>query len=165
MTTDATGGVSATGPYPGFHLAQVNIGRPTGPLDSPELADFTQNLDKINALGKQAPGFVWLLEGDCGAGATDVRWPGDPEMLVNMSVWESVDALREFAFKSRHVEIMRRRREFFVPLTEAIAALWWVPAGTTPTVAEAHERVVRLREHGATAYAFTFQRPFAPEGF
>jgi hypothetical protein len=158
MTSEA----SVTGPFEGFHLAQVNIGTALHPLDAPEMADFTQNLDKINGLGKGAPGFVWLLEGSSGYGATDVRWPNDPEMLVNMSVWESVDALREFAFKSEHVEIMRRRREFFVVLKEAFAALWWVPAGTLPTVAEAYERVEHLKKHGPTAYAFTFQRPFAP---
>lgn len=158
MTTDA----SLTGPFEGYHLAQVNVGTATYPLDAPEMADFTRNLDKINGLGKVSPGFVWLLEGESGYGSTDVPWPNDPAMLVNMSVWESVDALRDFVFKSEHVEILRRRREFFVPLNEVFAALWWVPAGTLPTVADAHERVQHLAEHGPTEYAFTFQRLFAP---
>jgi len=159
MISDA----ALTGPHEGFHLAQVNIGRAAYPLDAPEMADFMNNLDLVNGLGREAPGFVWLLAGADGYGATDIAWPGDPEMLVNMSVWESVDALRAYAFTGEHVSFMRRRREFFKPLGEAFAALWWVPAGSVPTVLDAHERIEHLKEHGPTAYSFTFQRPFAPE--
>src|SRR5258708_4264499 len=124
MTTDTP----VTGPHEGFHLAQVNVGTPAHPLAAPEMFDFVSNLDKVNGIGKVQPGFVWLLEGDGGNGATDVRWPGDPATIVNMSVWESVDALRAFAFQSEHVEFLRRRREWFVPLNRAFAALWWIPA-------------------------------------
>ena len=150
--------------YEGYHLAQLNIGISTHPLDAPEMADFTKNLAHVNGLGKQAPGFVWLLEGeDETLGATDVTWPGNPDMLVNLTVWESVDALRDFAFSGQHRDLMARRREFFVKLPDAFAALWWIPAGTVPTVLEAHERLEHLKAHGPTAHAFTFTRPFAPE--
>src|SRR5579859_4520697 len=148
------------GPQEGFHLAQINIGRLTAPLDHPAIADFTDNLARVNKLGKEAPGFVWLLEGsDPEMGATDVAWPGDPDMVVNMSVWESVAALRDFAFSGEHRPILARRKEFFVPLGTAAATLWWVPAGTIPTVQDAHDRLEHFREHGATPYAFSFQRP------
>jgi hypothetical protein len=111
------------------------------------MADFTNNLARVNKLGTEAPGFVWLLTGaDEGYGATDVAWPGEPDVLVNMSVWESIEALRDYVFGGEHVPILRRRREFFRTQTKATAVLWWIPAGTTPS-----------------AFAFTFQRPFAPE--
>lgn len=151
------------GPHEGYHLAQVNIGRTTGPLDAPHMADFTDNLAHINGLGKVSPGFVWLLEGaDTEAGATDIAWPGDPAMLVNMSVWESVATLRDFVFATEHRPIMARRREFFERPTEAIAVLWWIPAGTTPTVQDAKERLDHFREHGPTPYGFSFSKLFAP---
>jgi hypothetical protein len=128
------------------------------------MADFTNNLARVNKLGTEAPGFVWLLTGgDEGYGATDVAWPGDPDVLVNMSVWESIEALRDYVFGGEHVPILRRRREFFKTQTEATAVLWWIPAGTTPSVHDAKERLEYLNEHGPSAFAFTFQRPFAPE--
>jgi hypothetical protein len=152
------------GPVEGFHLAQVNIGRLVAPLDDPAVEDFAKNLSVVNEQGKGMPGFVWLLEGsDPDLGATDVSWPGDPEMLVNMSVWESVGALRDFAFSGEHRTLLARRKEFFQKLPEAIATLWWIPAGTVPTVQDAHDRLSHFREHGATPYAFSFQRLFAPE--
>lgn len=151
------------GTFEGFHLAQVNIGIAAHPLEAPEMADFMQNLDRVNKLGSEAPGYVWHLVGEDGfGGATDVVWPGDPAMIVNLTVWESVRALRAFVFAGDHVSFLRRRREFFVPQAEAIAVLWWIPAGTIPAVAEAKARLDRLREHGPTAHAFTFQRTYAP---
>lgn len=151
------------GPFPGFHLAQVNIGVARLPLEAPEMADFTRNLAHVNGLGKKAPGFVWLLEGEDSAyGATDVAWPGRPDMLVNMSVWESLAALRQFVLTGQHRELLARRREFFVKQAEHMAVLWWIPAGTVPTVQEAHERLARLNAEGPTPYAFTFTRTFTP---
>jgi hypothetical protein len=147
-----------------YHLAQVNIGITTLPLDAPEMADFTKNLAHVNGLGRQAPGFVWQLEGESEEyGSTDVAWPGDPDMLVNLTVWESIEALRDFAFAGQHRDLMTRRREFFKKLPEAFAVLWWVPAGTLPTVQDAHERLARLNADGPSPYAFTFARPFAPQ--
>jgi len=160
MTTEA----SITGPFVGYHLAQVNIGTTTLPLDAPEMADFTKNLAHVNGLGKQSPGFVWLLEGEDSAyGSTDVAWPGKPDMLVNMSVWESIDALKDFAFSGQHRELMARRREFFQKLPDAFAVLWWVPAGTLPTVQDAYDRLEHLKANGPSAHAFMFTRPFTPQ--
>ncbi|XXX75489.1 DUF3291 domain-containing protein [Sorangium sp. So ce134] len=142
---------------PSHHLAQINIALPLEPLDSARLADFVSALAPVNALADAAPGFVWRLQGD-GGDATAVRAFGDDRILVNMSVWESAEALSDFVFRNpEHAAVMRRRREWFAPMKEAITALWWVPAGHVPTVAEAEERLEHLRRHGPTPRAFTFR--------
>jgi hypothetical protein len=146
-----------------FHLAQINIGRLRAPVDSPILADFVANLDRINALADTSPGFIWRLVG-AGNDATDLKPDPDDEMMaLNMSVWESPQALGAFVYRSDHLPIMRRRGEWFEKL-ELYMALWWVPAGRTPTVAEGMARIDTLRRLGPTAEAFTFRTPFpAPD--
>jgi hypothetical protein len=146
-----------------FDLAQVNIALPREPLDSALLSDFVAALESINALAESSLGFVWRLQGD-GADATSVRGFGDDRILVNMSTWESLDALADFVFKSMHSEIMRARRKWFAPMKEAYVALWWVPVGHRPSVREAEDRVAHLRLHGPTAFAFTFRQPFPAPG-
>jgi hypothetical protein len=146
------------------HIAQINVSRPAEPLDSARLADFVAALDPINALADTAPGFVWRLQTEDG-NATAVRVLDDDELIVNMSVWESIEALGTFVFRSAHSGVMRRRREWFVPLLESTTALWWVPAGTVPTVADGEQQLRRLRAHGPTPAAFTFRAPFpSPDG-
>ena len=142
-----------------YHLAQINIAELKAPLDSPQLKDFVDNLDRINALAESSEGFVWRLTGD-GNDATSLRPLGD-NIIVNMSVWRDVESLRDYVYKSAHVEILRRKREWFTRPTEAIYALWWIPAGHEPTVAEAAERLQRLREQGSTAEAFNFGEAFS----
>jgi hypothetical protein len=142
-----------------FQLAQLNIATLKAPLDSPELKDFVDNLDRINALAEASPGFIWRLKGD-GNDATSLRPLGD-NIIVNMSVWRDVDSLRDFAYKSAHVEILRRKREWFTRMAKAYMVLWWVPEAHEPTVAEAAARLEHLREHGATADAFTFGEAFS----
>lgn len=141
-----------------YHLAQLNIAQMRTPMDSPEMADFVANLDRINALADSAPGFVWRLAGDDG-NATAFR-PFGEDTLVNLSVWESVDALRAFVYQSAHVEIMKRRKEWFDRMPQAYMVLWWVPAGHQPGEAEAKERLQWLRTHGPSEQAFTFQQSF-----
>jgi Domain of unknown function (DUF3291) len=146
-----------------MHLAQLNVAVPVAPLDGPELADFMANLEPVNALADAAPGFVWRLQTEDGD-ATAIR-AFDDRVMVNMSVWTSVETLAAFVFSVEHRAIMRRRREFFVPMREAFQVLWWIPEGTTPTVTEAEERLTHLREHGPTPEAFTFRTPFpTPDG-
>jgi hypothetical protein len=148
---------------PGYHLAQLNIGRLLAPLDSPQLAPFVENLEPINALADGAPGFVWRLQTEDGD-ATAIRPFDDDMMIVNMSVWESLEALADFVYRSDHVAVMRRRREFFERMADAFIVLWWVPAGHRPTVAEAKDRLARLRRDGPTQEAFTFRARFpAPD--
>jgi hypothetical protein len=141
-----------------FHLAQLNIAVMKAPLDSPLLADFVANLEPINALAESSPGFIWRLKDEDGD-ATAIRPFGD-DTLVNVSVWQDVESLRDFAYNSGHVDMMRRRREWFDRQTEATAVLWWVPAGHLPTVNEAQQRLAHLRQFGPSPEAFTFREAF-----
>jgi len=143
----------------GWHLAQVNIARALAPLDSPQLADFVANLEPVNALADAAPGFVWRLQSEEGD-ATSIRAYDDERIIVNLSVWDSVERLRDFVFGGLHVEVLRRRREWFEVLGEAYTAMWWVPAGTIPTVDEAKARLTTLEANGPTPGAFTLRSPF-----
>lgn len=145
-----------------YQLAQLNIATMKESLESPSMADFVANLERINALAEASPGFVWRLQDEAGD-ATAAR-PFGEQVLVNMSVWRDLAALHGYAFRSAHVELMRRRREWFAPMQEAYAVLWWVPAGHRPTLAEAGERLAQLRAHGASPSAFTFRDAFpAPD--
>jgi len=144
-----------------YHLAQLNVGIIKAPLESPVMADFVNNLDRINALAEASPGFVWRLQTEEG-NATALRPTEDENFLVNMSVWEDADSLSQFVFKSAHVEIMRRRREWFERMVDAYLVLWWVPKGHVPTVDEALAKLARLREHGPSPEAFTFRTAFPP---
>lgn len=142
-----------------MHLAQLNIARLIEPIDSPRLADFVANLDRINALAENSPGFVWRFqtsEGD----ATGAEHAFGDDMIVNLSVWESVEALRAYVFESDHVAILRRRRDWFRRMDMPHAVLWWIPGGHHPDVSEAADRLAHLTEHGATEAAFTFGKPF-----
>ena len=147
-----------------YHLAQLNIGRFRAPLEEPIMEGFRSALDPINALADQAPGFVWRLQTEEG-NATAIRpYAGDDLMAVNMSVWESLESLQQFVYKSRHLESLRARKQWFEPLEGPILVLWWIPAGQIPTVAEAQGRLQHLKDHGPTAHAFTFRTPFpAPD--
>ena len=123
------------------------------------MADFVKWLDPINAIADAAPGFVWRLQTEEG-NATSLRVLGDEMMLINMSVWESVEALRAFVYKTQHREVFARRAEWFERLAEAYLALWWVPAGEVPTVADGEHRITHLRTHGPTPHAFTLKTEF-----
>jgi hypothetical protein len=146
-----------------FHLAEVNVGRLKAAIDHPMIKDFADNLDRINALAESSPGFVWRLKGD-GNNATDLAIDGDPLFIPNLSVWEDVPSLGAFVYRSGHIEIMRRRKEWFEHM-ETYMALWWAPVGHEPTVEEALEKLALLKTHGPTPSAFTFRAPFpAPTG-
>jgi hypothetical protein len=145
----------------GWHIAQVNIALPREPIDSPALADFVALLEPVNAIADQSRGFVWRLQDESGD-ATAIRPFDDERLMINMSVWESVDALWAFVYDSRHLEVMRRRREWFTRMAESFMALWWVPAGAIPTTKDAELRLDHLRAHGPTPYAFTFKHRFPP---
>ena len=144
-----------------YHLAQLNVGRALGPMDSDQMADFVANLDRINALAESSPGFVWRMVGD-GNNATDLDLFGDPLTISNMSVWTDMAALGAYVYRSEHREIMVRRREWFEVPTEAFMVLWWTPEGHRPTPAQAVERLEHLRRQGPSAFAFTFKQPFPP---
>jgi hypothetical protein len=144
-----------------YELAQLNIGIIKGPMDSPIMAEFAANLARINALADASPGFVWRLQTEAGD-ATAIRPFENENMLLNMSVWRDADSLRRFVYRSAHSDILRRRREWFEPIRQAILVLWWVPEGHRPSVEEAIARLTLLREKGATPEAFTFRQTFPP---
>ena len=147
---------------PSFELAQLNIAIMKEPLESPGMADFVANLDRINALAEASPGFVWRLQSEAGD-ATAFRPLGE-NTLVNMSVWRDVESLADYVYSSAHVEIMRRRQEWFERMPEAYLVLWWVREGHRPALAEAIARLELLRDHGPTAEAFTFRHAFPRPG-
>jgi len=149
-----------------WELAQVNYARLRAPLDDPALAFFVANLEPVNAAADAAPGFRWRLATEDGD-ATAIRafeWDlGDSVgVIVNMSVWDSVESLASFTFGGLHRAVLRRRREFFEHISEPSAALWWVPAGQWPTTDDAEARVRHLRRHGPTPTAFTLRSTFPP---
>lgn len=144
-----------------YHLAQVNVGRLRAPLDDPLIADFMALLDDINALADAAPGFVWRLQDESG-NATSVPAFEDPRMIINMSVWETFEALRDFTYRSDHVRVLARRREWFERMERPHFALWWIPTGTLPEIADAKRRLELLATGGPGPDAFTFRDRFPP---
>jgi len=146
-----------------YQLAQVNIARILAPLTDPIMAGFVARLDDINALADGSPGFVWRLQTEEGD-ATALRPYEDDRIIVNLSVWASLDDLFAFVYKSQHQEVKRLRRQWFERIDDYFISLWWVPAGHIPSVEEAKERLEYLREHAETPYAFSFKKSFsAPE--
>jgi hypothetical protein len=146
-----------------FHLAQFNIARLRAPLTDPVMSGFVSGLDRINALADASPGFIWRLAEGPEGDATTVR-PLDPDVIVTMSVWDSVESLRAFSYQSAHLDYLRRRRDWFQPPDfPASLVLWWVPAGHIPTVREGCDRLERVAA-GPSPEAFTLRRTFpAPE--
>ena len=144
------------------HIAQMNIARLREPLDHPHIKDFVDNLDRINKLAERSPGFIWRLQGDSG-NSTDIQAYDNPLIIINMTVWESLEDLREFVFQSAHVEFLRRRREWFEPMEGPYQVLWWVPRDHVPSIQEGKIRLSHLQKHGDTVFAFGFNRPFGPD--
>jgi hypothetical protein len=145
------------------HLAQLNVGMLNFPLDDPRMEGFTSMLDPINDVADRTPGFVWRLVGDGDNDATAVRTSLGEDVLINMSVWENRDALSDFVYRSGHLDVLRRRGEWFQRPREPFQVLWWIPAGHIPTLIEAVERLGLLRREGPTRRAFTFREGYGPE--
>ncbi|MBA2279825.1 MAG: DUF3291 domain-containing protein [Actinomycetota bacterium] len=142
-----------------FELAQINVARLLQPLDHPDTAGFVEGLDPINELADGSPGFVWRLQTDEG-NATSVRAYDDPLMIVNVSVWTSVEALADFTYRSAHAGILRHRRSWFEKPAGPILVLWWIPAGHRPPPEEGIARLAHLTAHGPTPTAFTLRERF-----
>ena len=144
-----------------YNLAQLNVGRAVAPMDHPQMAGFVGWLDEINSLAERSPGFVWRLKGDNGNN-TDLKVTNDPQFIVNLSVWASIDALHAFTYGSEHKTVFARRYDWFERRQTPNTVLWWQPAGTIPDIHEALGRLRRLSDLGPTAEAFTFKQRFAP---
>jgi len=143
-------------------LAQLNIAVMKEPLESPTMADFVANLDRINALAESAPGFVWRFQTDEGD-ATAARPLGD-DTLINLSVWQDLVSLNHYVYRSAHAQIMKRRREWFERLREAHVVLWWVTKGHRPSLDEAIAKLIRLRSSGPSEEAFAFRQAYPAPG-
>lgn len=142
-----------------FHIAQINIGRIKAPLDDHVMAGFMTRLDEFNALADRSPGFVWRLQTAEG-NATYFRPFEDEQVLLNMSVWKTIEALRNYVYRTAHAEMLRQREQWFEKFAGTYVALWWVPAGHVPSIEEAKQRLAHLDTYGPTQFAFTFKTPF-----
>ena len=145
-----------------WHLAEINIARLIAPLTDPRVARFVEQLDAINALAERSPGFVWRLTATGGDPSAYVTFGDDDRVIVNMSVWTSIDALHRYVYGSGHGAVYRDRRQWFEPPAAPPFALWWIPAGHVPTLNEGRSKLAQLTRQGPTVNAFTFRRPFPP---
>ncbi len=147
-----------------WHIAQFNVATALYPAEDPRMSGFYSRLDEVNSLAEESPGFVWRLQGESGD-ATDIRVGDDPLLIVNMSVWESAEALFDFAYRSAHRQVLGERRRWFRRPGSAYQVLWWIPAGHRPAVEEAMARLELLRSRGPSADAFTFKTKYPPPGY
>jgi hypothetical protein len=146
-----------------YHIAEVNVARALAPIDDPLMADFAAHLDEIYELAELSPGFIWRLRVE-DVPPTSPGLLSDERLFGTVSVWTSLEALKEFVYSGDHAQVMRRRRKWFVPLKSSYIALWWVPVGHRPDLDEVKERLDYLRAYGPTPFAFSFTRTFpAPD--
>jgi hypothetical protein len=143
-----------------YELAQLNVGLTVANMDDPIMAEFSNNLDNINALAEATPGYVWRLQTEEG-NATDIKVYESDLAIVNLSVWKNKEALFDFVYKSNHKDFVRQRRKWFEKWDGPHMALWWVEKGVRPTPLEAKERLEHLAEHGPTPHAFNFRTTYS----
>ena len=142
-----------------YHIAQINIARMLAPIADPIMQDFVAQLPPINALAEESPGFIWRLQSD-GGDATSIKVFDDDMVIINLTVWENLASLRAYVYKSAHSGVMRDRRRWFEKFDGPYYAIWWIPSGHLPDPQEGKERLNYLREHGDSAYAFSFKHLF-----
>jgi len=143
-----------------MHLAQLNIAKAKYSLEAVEIKEFVDNLEPVNSLAESSEGFIWRLKDESGD-ATGIHAFSDPNIIVNMSVWDSTDALKNFMFRTHHRDFLRRKKEWFHNIPEDSYVLWWVPIGHIPTIEEAVEKLEFLRGNGDSPEAFTFKSNFS----
>ena len=144
-----------------YYLAQINIALMKAPLEDPIMAEFAAGLAEVNAIADRSPGFIWRLQSSSG-NATDIRAFPDPRMLVNLSVWQSVEQLKAYVYQSLHGEFFVRRRKWFEKYQGEHFTMWWIPIGHLPTVEEAKAKLEYLALHGDSPESFTFAKPYPP---
>lgn len=145
-----------------YQLAQINIARLLKPIDHPQIADFVNQLDAINALAEESRGFIWRLKDENSSNAIGINPFNDPNIIVNMSVWKDVESLKTYVYNSGHVKVFIRRKEWFEKPTNAHMALWWIKYDDYPTAEEGKKRLEYLNNYGSSQYAFTFSKIFSP---
>lgn len=146
-----------------YHLAQVNVARAKAEMHTETMRGFMDQLDAMNHLADTSDGFIWRMVGQ-GGDYTSIRPFDDPLVIVNVSLWRDVGSLKNYVYKTPHMEIIRARHAWFDKMNEIQLALWWVPAGHLPTALEAREKLELVRQLGATAEAFTFAQIFPAPG-
>lgn len=144
-----------------YYLAQINIALMKAPLEDPIMAEFAAALNQVNAVADQSPGFIWRLQTASG-NATTIQAYCDPNILVNLSVWQSVEQLRAYVYKSLHGDFFVRRQQWFEKYQGEHFAMWWIPAGHLPTVEEGKAKLECLTLHGDSSESFTFAKPYPP---
>ncbi len=145
-----------------YHLAQINIAQAQDEMDTPTMQGFVNRLEEINSIADNADGFIWRLQSEEGD-TTSIRVFDDPLLLVNMSVWQDIASLKNYVYRTAHVELIQDREAWFNKIKPKHQALWWVPAGHIPSIEEGKERLDYLRKHGPSSHAFIFAKPFEPE--
>lgn len=145
-----------------YHLAQLNVAKLLQSIDHPDTKEFADNVPRINLLAESSEGFVWRLK-DAEEAAQPAVFPEDSSMISTLSVWASPDLLKNYAYKSEHGAFFKRRKAWFAPQTVANYVLWWIPVGHHPTNAKARERLLHLRQHGETEFAFSFRQIIYPQ--
>lgn len=145
-----------------YHLAQLNVAQLLQPIDHPDTQEFKANLHRINALAEASEGFIWRLKDEEEAAQPPV-FPEEPSFISTLSVWTSPELLKNYVYKTEHGAFFKRRKAWFAPLTAANYVLWWIPVGYKPTNAEARERLLHLRQHGETEFAFSFRQWVHPQ--
>lgn len=143
-----------------YHFAQLNLAEMTMPYEDPAMADFVNNLDRINGIADESPGFIWRYTEPDNTASTSVF---GENMLVNMSVWTDKQSLMDFTYRSPHLEIYKRRKEWFAKMQGPHMVCWYVLEGHIPTLQEAKERIEYLAKHGETPWAFSFRSEFSAE--
>lgn len=143
-----------------FHLAEFNFSKAIAPMEDPRMAEFVRLSPIVNAWAEAAPGFVWRYNPQ-GHDSFNIRPFEDPLIYCTLSVWESVEALRDFVMRTDHQKVMARRKEWFVPIGTHIV-MWWIPVGKEPTILEAKAKYDKLMAHGPNQEAFSFEKPFPP---
>lgn len=143
-----------------MHIAQLNIARALHAMDAPEMREFVDAIEAVNQVADSSPGFVWRFQDEPG-NAPGLSTFDDPHLLINLSVWETVEQLRDFMFNSLHLDYLKRKKAWFEKLPEASFVMWWVAEGHVPTLQEAQQRLEQLRREGETASAFSFRSIFS----
>ncbi len=142
-----------------YHIAQINIAKAKAEMESEIMTGFVSRLDEINKMADDADGFVWRLQTEEGD-STAIRVFDDSDLIINISVWQSIETLKHFVYKTSHVELIRDRDAWFNKMIESHQALWWIPEGHIPTVEEGKQRLSAIQQNGPTEKAFIFSRSF-----
>jgi len=149
--------------FEGYHLAQLNVAKFNKPIDDKANWRFSAYLDPINQFGDEAPGFVWRLQ-DEGGNSTSIRAFADHNMIVNLTVWETLEALYTFVYSDEHLYVFKQRSAWFHKMPTPSLVLWWIPTETIPSMDEALSNLEKITQNGPSAQAFNFKKTYDPTG-